>query len=94
MQQNFLDEIIGLEGKKVPIDKLASNPNLRPNELNLMTMHDFEDHFIQEITEKVSQADVLTVRDIKKIRELLGHIHRHILRLKVREPTPDISMHI
>ena len=33
---------------------INSPPMPMSNELSLMTMHDFEDHFIQEITEKVN----------------------------------------
>ena len=47
----MLTEIVGQGGKaKIEIN---SPPIPMSNELSLMTMHDFEDNFIKEITEQV-----------------------------------------
>jgi len=54
---------------------------LDPNRLNSMTMNHFELNFVQEINEKVTQAEVLTVRDLKKIRSMLKFIYRQVMRL-------------
>ena len=73
----MLTDILGGESKALQMDRLG-NPMAMPNELSLMTVNDFEAHFIQEITEKVSQADVLTVRDIKKIRLVNKKLHKSL----------------
>ena len=52
VQTKMLSEIMGGAAKS-QID-INSPPMPMSNELSLMTMHDFEDHFIQEITEKVN----------------------------------------
>ena len=51
VQQKMLTEIVGQGGKaKIEVN---SPPIPMSNELSLMTMHDFEDNFIKEITEQV-----------------------------------------
>ena len=41
-----------------------------------MTMNHFELNFVQEIHERVTTVDLLTVQDIKKIRSMLKFIYR------------------
>lgn len=55
--------------------------HLDPTKLNSMTMNHFELNFVQEINERVTQAEVLTVRDLKKIRSMLKFIYRQVMRL-------------
>ena len=38
--------------------------HLNFNKLNTMTMSHFEKNFVQEIKEKVTQSELLTVRDL------------------------------
>ena len=61
--------------------------------LNSMTMSHFELNFVQEINERVTQADVLTKRDISKIRSMLKFIYRQVMRLtSEKEPKPYGSL--
>jgi len=46
-----------------------------------MTMSNFELSLVQEINEQATQAEVLTVRDLRKIRSMLRFIYRQIMRL-------------
>ena len=48
---------------------------------NSMTMTQFEQNFVNDIQEAVTQGELLTVRDIQKIRMVLKSIFRHVMRL-------------
>lgn len=51
------------------------------NKLNSMTMSNFQQSFVQEIEDAVTQPELLTVRDLSKIKSMLKYIYRHVMRL-------------
>lgn len=57
-------------------NSIAEVDHLNFNKLNSMTMSNFEQNFVQEMNELVTQAEVLTVRDLRKIRSMLKVIYR------------------
>ena len=72
----------------VGLANLDNNTHMDLNRFNYMTMNHFEQNFVQEINERVNQAEVLTVRDLKKIRSMLKFIYRQVMRLtSEKEPT-------
>ena len=60
---------------------MKSHEHLNVNRLNSMTMSHFEQNFVQEINEAVTQPELLTVRDLQKVRSVLKYIYRHVMRL-------------
>ena len=46
-----------------------------------MTMSNFQQSFVQEIEDAVTQPELLTVRDLSKIKSMLKYIYRHVMRL-------------
>lgn len=60
----------------------GNNQHLSINKLNSMTMSNFEQNFMREMNEAATQTELLTVRDIQKIRSMLKCIYRHVLRLE------------
>lgn len=61
--------------------KFPIHDHLNINKLNPMTMSHFEQNFVQEINDVVTQPELLTVRDLQKIRVMLNYIYKHVLRL-------------
>lgn len=44
-------------------------------------MSNFQQSFVQEIEDAVTQPELLTVRDLSKIKSMLKYIYRHVMRL-------------
>ena len=63
------------------ISKEDELDHLNFNNLNTMTMSHFAQNFVQEINERVTRSELLTVRDLQKIRVMLKYIYRQVLRL-------------
>jgi len=56
----------------------------RATQYNTPTMKQLEDTFAQELTRLQQEADILTVRDIQKIRLALEQIHALIVELLIK----------
>ena len=67
------------KGKKLKL--MENQDHIDLGKLNSMTMNHFELNFVQEIHERVTTVDLLTVQDIKKIRSMLKFIYRQVMRL-------------
>ena len=74
-QQNALMDL--LENTRIDAFDAAGCPRL-----NSITMSNFEQNFLAEMNEAANQTELLTVRDLQKIRSMLKYIYRHVMRLK------------
>ena len=55
--------------------------HLELNKLNSMTMQTLEQDFLDELIEMKTQPEVLTVRDLQKVKSSLKWIYRYVMRL-------------